>query len=1131
MVILMGDIRQWLESLELDQYTDAFEENAIAWNHLPDLDHDILKEIGVAVIGHRMTILKAVDDLALVRSPQKGKPGDTVLTKIPLSDEAERRQLTVMFCDLVGSTALSVQMDPEDYRDVLAAYQSAVSNSIKMYEGFVARYMGDGLLVYFGYPQAHEDDPERAVRAGIDIVDVVGALRLPVDIDLKVRIGIATGLVVAGDIVGEGVSEERAVLGDTPNLAARLQSIAKPNTVVLSDATRRLVERRIDLQTLEPRPLKGLEGMVPAYRAVSVREGSRFDIANSSGLTTMAGRTRELDLLKRCWRRARGGSGRTLLLSGEAGIGKSRLIQELIMGIDTQLVTVQHHQCSPYHTDSAFHPVVENLHRAAGFLYGDSTSLRLEKLEALVQYSLAGAEGVVPLLAALSSLPIDAYPPLEMTPQRQKAATIDVLIKFLEQQADRGPVLKIFEDAHWMDRSTQELLGLTIDRIPMLPVLCLITHRPDFSPPWKDNTRVSTCTLTRLGREEVGRIVERLTGGKALPAEVLHQIADKTDGVPLFVEELTKTVLEKGVLEEVNGRYTLSDPSHALSIPSTLHDSLMARLDRLTKVKEIAQIAACIGREFSSDLLAEIIPLERDLLETSLAQLVAAELVLRRDMEDNNPSFVFKHALMQDVAYESLLMKKRRQVHARIASVLTERLQETANTEPERLAHHYTAAGMAKDAIPHWLAAGRRSLAGASYPEAISHLSKALELVADIDEADERQVYEIEVRTILGSATTALHGWPAIEVRDVVGPACDIFEQGHGHSDSFLNFWNLWTHHACRAEHREGLIVIERMLKHSHERADPVLEMVATFTAAMAHLWVGDYNSAQMYESRALELYDLERDHDLALSYNHDPKNTLLSWGSHRTWALGCTDEACALADAAVDHARRVGHAFNLCWTLGNSSITSSNCGKYGEARERIEELRDVARAQDLVFMEAYMVPVGMCAIHTGEGNHEKAYNEASRSEEIWRSIGGRFYSPVVYTLMAQACLNLGRAVEAVGLMDKAIAQMVATGEMMHAAEIYHVSGLAQLKHSGDELRAEEHFRKSLHHARQQGTRSFELRTSLSLAGLWHEQGSYKQALDLLVPICNWFPVRPDSEELKNARALLSELSELSAEE
>lgn len=1110
------DIRKWLEQNELGKYADLLAENEIDLAILPRLSEDDLKELGLP-LGARRRLQAAIEQLLeTAPEPVSKSTGSRGIHR----GEAERRQLTVMFCDLVDSTALSGQMDPEEYREVLAAYQSAVSTPIQRYGGFIARYMGDGLLAYFGYPQAHEDDAERAVRSGLDIVNVVLALKPRGDVQLRVRVGIATGLVVAGDIVGEGTSEERAVLGETPNLAARLQAMAETNTVVLSDSTRRLVEGRIQLEALEPRSLKGIKGTVSAYRAVAVREGSRFDVAQSRGLTKMTGRESELTLLQHRWERARLGEGQTVLLGGEAGIGKSRVTQELREQIRSAVSTVLQYQCSPYHADSAFYPVISQIQHAAKFAVDDTSEVRRKKLDAYIQQALPEVRTAMPLLAALLSLSLDTDPPLEMTPQKQKSETIRVLISLLDHLAARGPVLMIFEDVHWIDPTTREVLDTIIKHIHSLPVLCVVTYRLEFSPPWTRYGHVTTHTLNRLGRDEVSRIVGNLTSGKNLPAEVFEHIVEKTDGVPLFVEELTKTILEEGILEEADGHYVLAGPLHSLSIPATLRDSLLSRLDRHPRIKEVAQTAACIGREFSPDLLAAVSSMEGNVLDGALEQLVDAELVFRRGARELD-SYIFKHALVQDVAYESLLVSKRRQVHARIAHVLEDQFAERPEAEPERVAYHYTAAGMAENAIPNWLRAGRRALSSSNLREAISYLSKGLELTREISDLDKQAECELEVRTTLGAATMALDGWPAIEVRDVVRPACDLFEQGCGDSDAFVNFWNLWTHYGCRSEHREGLAVVERMLKYSHEHKDPVLAMVSSFAAAMANFWIGNYDLAMSHENTALDLYEVERDKNLAWSYNHDPKSTLLSWASNRVWALGYPEKACALSDEAVTHAQQVGHPFNLCWTLGNSSFAYTNCGKYDKAHSRIEELSKIAREQDLPFMEAYMVPVSMCALFAGEGDFDAAYREGAQAEEIWSSIGGRFFSPVVKASMALACLNLGRSDEAVGLVGKAIDHIEATDELMYAEEIYRIAGLVQLKHEMDQDVAANFFQKSLDYSKQHGTKSFELRTAMCLAQLWCEQGMRQQACDLLGPIYTWFTEGLDMVDQREAKALL----------
>jgi class 3 adenylate cyclase/tetratricopeptide (TPR) repeat protein len=1098
----MSDIQRWLEAHGLGKYGQMFAENDVDLDVLPELTDAELSALGVS-LGHRKKILKAARAVARRRD---GAPFES-----PASNRgAERRQLTVMFCDLVGSTSLSAEMDPEAYRDVLASYQNVARDVIGHYEGYIARYMGDGLLVYFGYPQAHEDDPERAVRAGLAIVDEVGAMRLDADAELQVRIGIATGLVVAGDIVGEGASEERAVLGDTPNLAARLQGIAAPNAVVISDMTKRLTEGRFELTALGPQSLKGIKAPVPAHQALSVRSESRFEAAASRGLTRMIGRESELGLLRQRWEQVALGEGQAVLLSGEPGIGKSRLAEEFREGIEAEGCSVLRYQCSPYHSGSAFYPFIDQLQRVAAFA-------------AFLEQTIPDFEIASRLLAALMSLPIERYPPLEMSPQRQKAETIAALIELITRLADRKPLLVLFEDVHWLDPSSQETLDALVDETRSHQVLCLITHRPEFTPPWAGAGHVTVLSLNRLGRRDVGDIIDNVTGGKSVPDEVQAQILERTDGVPLFVEELTKSVLEAGALNEVNGRYVLAGPSPSLSIPATLHDSLLARLDRLGDVKALAQTAACIGREFSSDLLAAVSGLNEADLDEPLGRLLDAALVFRRGAGDRS-AYVFKHALVQDTAYETLLMSRRRELHARIALVLEEQFPQSVSTEPERLAQHYTAAGLPDKAIPHWLAAGRRALSSSSLLEAISHLSTGLELTASIGDESERAERELEARTVLGTAMMALHGWPSLEVRAVVQPACDLFESGHGGSDAFINLWNLWVNHGCRGEHRDGLSVVERMLKYSGDREEPNLTLIGSFAASMANLWMGDYDTALDYENATLDAYDFDRDKELAWHYNHDPKNTLLSWGSHRVWALGYPDKARSMTDAAVAHARKVGHPFNLCWTLGNSALTRANCGDFEQARAWIEELRQVAREQNLVFMDADMAPSSQGFLAAREGQYDTASKEGTRAKEIWSSIGGRLWSPVKGAYIALACLQVGRTDEAFEQINASIELVESTGEMMQVEDIFRVAGMVRLQHSGDADGAEALYRKSMDYSRQHGTRSYELRTSIDLARLWGQQGRKQEALDLLAPIYGWFTEGLDTTDLAEGKALLDAL-------
>jgi class 3 adenylate cyclase/tetratricopeptide (TPR) repeat protein len=1118
----MSRIRNWLASLNLDQHAGLFEENAIEWDHLPDLDHETLKEIGVDRVGHRLTILRAISQLQgnAKTPPSRGTSAPSNFTAKPSSSVSERRQLTVMFCDLVGSTALAAAMDPEDYGEILAAYREAASNAIHRYEGEIANFLGDGLLVYFGYPQAHEDDAERSVRAAFDIVDAVAHLKPWQDIQLQVRIGIATGLVVAGDVLVEGASEERAVLGDTPNLAARLQEAAGPNEILLSDSTRRLIEGRFILQPLEPQPLKGIAGPVRAYRAVDVDDAGYSRRSDTRPSNEMAGRANELAMLEELWTRTENSDGQLVLVTGEAGIGKSRLVQEFQNRVEARASAVVRYQCSPYHTGSAFHPFITQLSHAAEIHRDDSVEHQQEKIRRYLRRSLPDSEAAAQHLVALT-LPTAKTEALStITPQRQRAETIELLVRQIVNMTIQGPVLIVFEDAHWIDPSSRQVIDHLIERLANQKSLCLITYRPGFDAHWSNADGATTVSLKNLDPVEVSALIEGVTRGKSLPEAVRAEIIAKTDGIPLFIEELTKTVIEAGLLKESDGRYLLDGPLPPLAIPETLQDSLVARLDRLGPVKEVAQIAACIGRAFPVELLADLCPLDRSALDDALAKLVDAELVLLSQLEDQR-SYIFKHALVQDAAYASVLMSKRRRIHASIAAVLSERFASTTGTEPERIAQHYAAAGMAAAAIPYLALAGRQELARSNLSEAETHLTQALALIDNIDNLDQRSEQELEIRTALGTTSMALYGWPASQVGDVIKPACNLFEEGHGGPDAFMNLWNLWDHHGCRAEHSEGLRVVDRMLQYADEQGDHALKLIASFAAAMAHLWVGNYGQAARYEKDALDEYDDERDKSLAWRYNHDPKNTLLSWAAHRTWALGFPDHARKLSDAAVAHARVIGHPFNLCWTLGNSCNAYVFSGDFDVAESRIDELRYIAREQELTFIGTYMGSSVSAFMANEKGDYETAYREGKYAEETWRSIGGRFFSPVIQAAMARACLELERREAAQETAEQMVQEMEATGELMMAGEIYRTAALVHLQTDESSDQAFRLFDKSLALSRQQGTRSLELRTSISMAEYLAASGKQREALELLTPIHAWFSEGHDTIDLRRASKIL----------
>jgi class 3 adenylate cyclase len=623
----MSAVRDWLEAIGLGQYADAFETNDIDIDLLAQIDDQLLKDIGVASAGHRLRIRNAVAKLTPTPVAE-AKAGITAATNAPATP-AERRQLTVMFCDLVGSTALSARLDPEDLRTVIGAYHRCVAEAVRHFDGFVAIIHGRGVLVYFGYPRAHEDDAERAVRAGLAVVEAVhGVAAEP----LEVRIGIATGLVVVGDLVGEGPAQEQAVVGETPNVAARLQALARPGAVVIAPATRQLIGNLFRLQRLGQHEVKGLSEPVEAWAAegMAAIEG-RFEAVRSGRLTGFVGREYELGLLLDRWYLAQDGEGQVVLLSGEPGIGKSRILSELRGRLEAEHAASLRLHCSPYYVNSAFYPIIDNLERALRFARDDTAEVKLDKLEALLVGQYGRPREDLRFIAAMLSIPCEErYGAVAMTPQKFKDETLRALVDTTEAIARRQSIVMLFEDAHWADPTTLEVMDLLIHRIGNIPLLVVLTHRPEFSSRWSHYGHVTALTLSKLTKPQTTVMVSRLAGGKALPADLSDRILGKTDGVPLFVEELTRSILESGDLKEAGDHWEYAGRAGTLTIPLTLRDSLMARLDRFAPVKEVAQIGAAIGREFSYELIAAVAPHAKPALDQALAQLVQSGLAFQQ---------------------------------------------------------------------------------------------------------------------------------------------------------------------------------------------------------------------------------------------------------------------------------------------------------------------------------------------------------------------------------------------------------------------------------------------------------------------------------------------------------------------
>ena len=770
------EIDGWLRGIGLEQYAQTFRENGIDLSVLPDLTDQDLEKLGV-LLGHRRKLLRAIADLKAI---EKSAPAVAVAAAPPAAprplDTAERRQLTVMFCDLVGSTALSARLDPEDMREIVGAYHRCCADLITRAGGFVAKYMGDGVLAYFGYPQAHEHDAERAVRAGLNLVEAVPKLSTAAGSPLQVRIGIATGLVVVGDLIGLGEAQERGIVGETPNLAARLQGIAEPNMVVIALGTRKLLGNLFELKDLGAQDLKGIAGPVRAWAAL--RAGSaegRFEALHAAGLTALVGREEEAELLLRRWARAKTGEGQVVLLSGEAGIGKSRLTAALLQSLATEPHTRLRYFCSPQHTDSALYPIIGQMERAAGLAHDDTPLARLDKLDAVLAQASTSIEDAA-LFAEMLSLPNHGrYPAIELTPQQRRQKTLEALVLQIEALTRQVPVLMIFEDAHWTDPTSLEALRRAVDRIATLRVLLIVTFRPEFEPPWIGRPHVTALTINRLAQRDVDTMIDRVIGANFLPASIRQDIIERTDGIPLFVEEMTKAVLEAEGEGEAR-RTVAAVPSPALAVPASLHASLMARLDRLGPAREVAQIGAAIGREFSHALLAALVRKSEGELGAALDRLVAAGLLFRQGVAPH-ATYLFKHALVRDAAHGTQLREPRRALHARIAETLESQFAEIAERQPELLARHYTEAGLIEKAAGLWGKAGQRSLGRSALIEAAEQLTRALDQIATLPATPVLRREEIKLQVALITPLLHVKGHAALETKAAAERARLLIEQ------------------------------------------------------------------------------------------------------------------------------------------------------------------------------------------------------------------------------------------------------------------------------------------------------------------------------------------------------------------
>jgi class 3 adenylate cyclase/tetratricopeptide (TPR) repeat protein len=1118
----MKSIAEWLASLGLKEYAQRFTENAIDLSVVRDLTEQDLKELGV-LLGHRRKILRAIAEL----NGAVPAPIETATAPV-LRGDAERRHLTVMICDLVGSTALSARLDPEDMSAVMDAYHAACARIMLTYDGFIGEFRGDGILAYFGYPRAHEDDAERTVRAGLDIIAAVARLETRAQEPLAVRIGIATGLVVVGDLSSESALRERALIGETPNLAGRLQALAGPGAIVVAASTRRLLGDLFRLRDLGRHEVKGIAEPIAAWavEGISASE-SRFEAVRPAGLTDLIGRADEIDFLLERQRLAWNGEGQIVLISGEPGIGKSRLAAALAERITGGLYTRLRYQCSPYHTNSALRPFITQLERAAGFKEDDTAEQRLEKLEALLGMNTSRVEGVAPLFAALLSIPFgERYAPLELSPTQQRRRTFAALLDQFEGLARRQPILLSFEDAHWADATSLELLDLTVDRVRQLPILALFTFRPEFEPPWVGLPNVGTLTLGRLDPNEVESMVARVTGGRMLPAEVMKQIVAKTDGNPLFVEELTKAVLETGILVEDGDGYRLEGPLPPLAIPETLQDSLMARLDRLAPVKEIGQIGAAIGREFSYSLLRVLVGRDETALEDALTQLEQAGLVFRRG-EPPEAVYSFKHALVRDAAYESLLKSRRQQLHGRIARVLEEKFPDLVASQPEIVARHFTEAGLTDPAIEYWLKAGHLALSRSANAEAVKHLRQGIELAQSLAPSPERVRKELDFYLALGPAMAATEGDAAPETLRVFSHARELLGEGGTLAEQMTVLWGAYLAHNMRAEHAHALAVARQCLTLAAQHEHPGISALANRFMGQTLHFMGAFVESRIHLEQTLALCAANQATIAAYRrFGTDDQANALSFLAPTLLLLGYPEQSAAVVGQALSRAKATGHAYSMALALSHVAFL----GTIGCDPQRAAAYADEAIA--LSFEHGLASPGHRARFIRGallaQNGDPEAGIELMRNAIGATEANTELNRRTLYlSHLASAHARLGQREVALDLLNEAIQTAEATSERFFEAELYRLRGeiLLTLGRRGE---AEASLRRALPIARQQQARWWGLRAATSLAKHWRDEGKYLEAYSLVQPVYERFVEGFDTASLKNAKALLAELRNLS---
>ena len=1088
-------IDAWLNELGLPQYTALFEENGIDWDVLEDLTAEHLQEIGVSLLGHRLKLVKAI--AALGERNDAEQPSDA-LSNV---STAERRHLTIMFCDLIGSTALSARIDPEDYRDLMTLYQETVSQVVTKAGGHVAKYLGDGVLIYFGYPIAQEDAAERACRAGFEIVEAMAALDPVGGEQLQVRLGIATGIVVVGDLYADGVEEASAVAGETPNLAARLQAIAEPGQIVIADNTHALLRELFVCDALDNVSLKGFQPGQRAWRVISEASSQeRFSLVSGrKALSPLVGRHKERERLVSSWTDAKSGKGRVFLVSGEAGIGKSRLAHELLEQAAADDALILHYQAAQYFTNSAFYPVRRQIESVLNFSETDDTDTKLDKMETIVRSDDQDAEEARALLASFLTLPTDRYRPLNLSPALQKARTVDMIFDQIVKRSRERPVVLHFEDLHWIDPSSLELLSSLITKLKDHPILLLATHRPDFAHEWSGD-HIESCALTRLKMDEVEALVDKLTVGQSFSPEQRQALLDRCDGVPLFAEELSRSVLEAEGAEVV---------------PESLQDSLMARLDRIGESRELAQIGAAIGREFDIDLLSQVTGKQLNDVTAALDALVEADLLLP---SHDQRSWTFRHALLQEAAYRSMLRRRRQQLHGTIAETLETAFPERCATGPEQVANHFVAAGEGGRSVSYWLTAGRTAWQRASMTEALAHLERGLEFVGEITEPANRAKQELQLQSTLGVVHFAVTSYASPQAAEAFERARDLFVDVDDVDLLVAVLYGIGAYETMKGDVTRGHATFASLADEVARSGNARYEVYSESMQTWSHFNRGHFSECANHGERVLELYDQDFwDQPGPRLSAADPKVISECFRAAALWSLGHPDKAVQAGEDVLSHARSLPDKYSLVYALSNGVIRIYDwIGNWDAVMELTAECSTVAGEYGYGFLGLW-ASIWRARAMAQQGQLDEAEKMTAGAIAACKNAGVHYHGVCFESHHARILMMMDRVDEAADIVDTLDGALKSSGEFSHTVDVSLVRAEVALA-QGKSDAAVPLYESAMAAATKQGAVSWQLRTAIGLAPLLPDATARRE---LIAPLLSKIPEGDDTKDKMAALALL----------